>query len=346
TESKWMAPGTQASSRESRAAQPSGGGRSAASPRRTPRNKVGLINVATGEKVEFENMRSFAFSGEAGSWLALHKYPPEGRTPQVATPAATGGPSPFGPPSPPAQVGADLLLHELATGSELNLGNVSEFVFDKKGQWLALVIDAQGQSGNGVQLRNMTTGALLPLDSAKATYRRLNWTEKGDAFAVLRGTTAKASTPPAAASGSSLGIADPGGDNRQYVVVGFTDLSDRMPHKVVYDPKNDSNFPKDMAISSNRSPTWTEDLGGLLFGIYQPKQKPETAAPKIPDKTKPKPGTDTKTAGKAPEPPRDKPDLVIWHWSDDRLQSQQERSAGTDRNFSYLCIYRVKEKKF
>src|SRR5262245_38280178 len=177
-DSKWLAFVIHPSSRESRAAQPSGDGRPAASPRQTPRNKVGLINVGTGEKVEFENIRSFAFSGEAGSWLALHKYPPEGRIPAQATPSTGGGgPSPFGPASPPAPVGADLLLHELATGSELNLGNVSEFVFDKKGQWLALVIDAQGQSGNGVQLRNMTTGALLPLDSAKATYRRLNWTE-------------------------------------------------------------------------------------------------------------------------------------------------------------------------
>ncbi len=83
--------------------------------------------------------------------------------------------------------GSDLLLFELATGKTLNLGNVSEFAFDKKGKWLAWLIDAQNQSGNGVQARDMQTGVILPLDSAEAEYKRLTWTERGEGFAVLKG---------------------------------------------------------------------------------------------------------------------------------------------------------------
>src|SRR5207237_2238 len=140
--------------------------------RTPPQNKVALVNLATGEKVEFENMRRFAFSGEAGNWIALQKAPAS-RAPASTPPADGTSPSFPATSASSAPTGADLLLHELATGAELNLGNVSEFAFDKKGQWLALVIDAQGQAGNGVQLRNMTTGVLLPLDTAKATYRHL-----------------------------------------------------------------------------------------------------------------------------------------------------------------------------
>ena len=32
---------------------------------------------------------------------------------------------------------------------------MAEFAFDKKGRWLALLIDAYGQTGNGVLLRRM-----------------------------------------------------------------------------------------------------------------------------------------------------------------------------------------------
>src|SRR5262249_50779224 len=42
----------------------------------------------------------------------------------------------------------------------------------------------------------------------------------------------------------------------------------------------------------------------------------------------------------------DKPDLVLWHWKDDRLQSQQQVQEQADKNYSYLCLYRVKEGMF
>ena len=65
--------------------------------------------------------------------------------------------------------------------SELNVGNVNEFAFDKSGKFLALTIDAADKLGNGVVLRDMETGVVSPLDSGKASYERLAWTEKGDA---------------------------------------------------------------------------------------------------------------------------------------------------------------------
>jgi dipeptidyl aminopeptidase/acylaminoacyl peptidase len=38
--------------------------------------------------------------------------------------------------------------------------------------------------------------------------------------------------------------------------------------------------------------------------------------------------------------------VVIWHWKDKRLQSQQQKEEKKDKDFSFLSIYRVKEKKF
>jgi dipeptidyl aminopeptidase/acylaminoacyl peptidase len=292
-----------------------------AAPRPPSPSKVALLNLTSGEKVEFESVRRFAFSGDAPTHLAMHRSAP---------------PGPVGPPAPgtpPPGNGSDLILRELATGSELTLGNVADFSFDKKGQWLALTIDTQGQTGNGIQLRNMKTAALYQLDAAKATYQGMNWTEKGDGLVVLRG------------------IEDKGFKGKLYSVLGFTGFDAATPQKIVYDPRDDKTFPTGMTVSSNRNASFSDDLGTLFFGINELKKADDKpAAPAKPDATKPdaKPDAakpETAKPGSA-DSKKEKPDLVIWHWQDDRPQPMQELQAGSDRSFNYLCCYRVKDKKF
>ena len=73
-------------------------------------NNVGLLNLTSGEKVEFEKAKKFAFSGEEASWIALHKYPPESQAKEKEK-----------------WSGSDLILHELASSKELNIGWVGRF---------------------------------------------------------------------------------------------------------------------------------------------------------------------------------------------------------------------------
>ena len=283
-------------------------------------NKVALLNLSSGKKVEFEKTRRFTFSSEQAKWIVLHKYAPESQAQEKNK-----------------WKGTDLILHELATSNELNIGNVSEYAFDKKGLWLAMVVDAKEMSGNGIQLRNMQTGVVLSLENDKTVYQRLNWTEKGEALAVLKGKE------------------DENYEDKLFSVVGFTNFIKGSPQKIVYDPVKDKNFPKDMTISPNRTPLWTEDLSGILIGIHEVKKKEEKdkeKAEKMEDKPKEAP-----EKKRTKEEPKDKPkpekeeeeepaDLVIWHWLDKRLQSMQQVQENRDKNFNFLCIYRVKEKKF
>ena len=91
---------------------------------------------------------------------------------------------------------------------QLSVGNVSEWNFNKSGKYLALVIDAADQAGNGIQLRDMTTGTIASLETDKAFYERFSWTTEGDSPSRSRATTiaagASGSTPssdsPASAS--------------------------------------------------------------------------------------------------------------------------------------------------
>ena len=157
------------------------------------RTRSTILNLADGTETKIDKIQRFAFSGERAAWIALKKYgadAPGGGAAPSGRPRA-GGAGRRGGAADERPKGTDLVLHELATGSELNVGNVNEFAFDKSGRFLALTIDAADKLGNGVVLHNMETGAVPPLDSGKASYERLAWTEKGDGLAVLKGTEDK-----------------------------------------------------------------------------------------------------------------------------------------------------------
>ncbi len=126
-------------------------------------NGVSLVNIATGEKREFEKVRRFSFAGDKPNWIVLHRYSAEGAT------------------------SADLLLVDLRSGTVSTIGSVGEYALDESGNHLAWTTEVRDRVGNGVQWRNLATDVVRSLDSDKAVYRRLAWADSGFALAVLRG---------------------------------------------------------------------------------------------------------------------------------------------------------------
>jgi len=271
-----------------------------------------LVNLATGEKTEFEKVRGLAFSGENPGFAAFHRYAPESQEKEKDK-----------------WTGSDLVLRELATGKEINIGNVAEFAFDKDGRKLAVLIDAQGQAANGLLVRDLASGAVVPLDTDKAAYKSLAWTEKGEALAVLKGKEDKAY------------------EDKLWSVVAFSGFRDAGgPRKTVYDPAGDKSFPEGMTVSPNRVPAWTENFDAVLFGIHEVKKKKDAEKKEGAEKEAGEEGPPARSPRADEVADEDVPDLVIWHGKDSRLQSQQQVQEQRDKNFSYLSIYRVKEKKF
>lgn len=272
--------------------------------RKTSYNKVMLVDLASAKTTSFDKVKAFSFSGELPGWLALHKYVSEA---QEKEPAAS------------RFAGSDLLLHRLGTGEELNTGNVAEFAFNKSGSHLALLIDAAEKSGNGIQLRDMASGALTVLDSGKANYKSLSWTENGDALAALKG------------------FEDKGYEEPLYRVVGV-----RMKGmvKTEFEPAKNADFPKGFGVSANRRPDWTEDLSALSFGIAEAKLKKNGAA------EKPAEGAAARPAATPAADGPDTPDMLVWHYKDKRLAPMQVVQERMDKNFSYLSLYHVSEQKY
>jgi len=325
-DSQWLAITTSLTRREAQAARRAS---------RPVQNSVTIVNLGTGDKTVVEKVRRHAFNGETGGWIALDRYPAEtGGAGQTAAAAGRGGRGgrgggPAAPSSSDTRPrGSDLILRKLADGTELNIGNVSEFAFNKSGQYLALVIDAADQAGNGVQIRDMTTGTVTSLETDKAFYERLSWTEEGDAIALLKGTN------------------DPDYRERRYSVLGFSGFGADGPRKVAFDPTEDTSFPEGFSVSGNRSPQWTDARDALIFGIAELTKAERPTGGR---------GANAGEGGEgAPAPggrggrgnADERPNLVIWHYKDPRLQSQQEVQEAADRRFNFVSLYRIAEGRF
>ena len=311
-----------------------------------------LVDLSTGKDSEFPKVRQFVFAGKSSPAIAMLRYGPEASSGSGGAGGGSSATGSGGGSSPSKAKGADLIVRDLTSGTDLTVGSVSEFAFNKAGDRLAWTIDAEDKIGNGVSVRDMKSGSVTPIDSGKAVYEKPAWNEDGDAFAVLKGIENKAY------------------EDKLYAVIGVSGITDAASlasaatRKVIFDPATakDAAFPAGMTISANRTPSWTDDRAGLLFGIVEARKKdkddkapgdkltvvapvdaPKPDAPKPPAPDAPKPGAD---AAKADDDDADKPDLILWHWKDGRLQSQQQVQEDRDKRFSYLATYRIADKKF
>jgi len=316
-------------------------GKQARRQRQPARNKVGLLNLSTGEMTEIEDVRTFAFAGERGGWIALHRYATTTGAPGGGGGGATGGGGSGGAGDRNGEDrarGSDLILQELSTGVRQNLGNVAEFAFDESGRWLAWVVDADGKAGNGVQLRDMENGVIRVLESAEARYSRLSWAEEATALSALKG------------------VDDEDYEDPLYSVLGWTGFEGRNgPTGVHFDPTDATGFPEGMTVSPNFSPRWSDALDALFFGIHEVEMTEEAAAKaaEADEAEEETPGEEEEGGEEAPARPDNeeldedlKPNLVLWHWKEPRLQAMQEVQAPRDRNFSYLSVYWPDEDRF
>jgi dipeptidyl aminopeptidase/acylaminoacyl peptidase len=146
--------------------------------------QVGLMNLATGDTVTWDNITSFEFSKGSG-YLAMKKVAADTKA---------------------EHTGTDLILRNLTGGYDELIGNVGEFGFNKPGTVLAHTVDAAGRSGNGLYSYDLTTNVRRVLDNDTLVYAKLTWDEEGSALAVLKGTTPDSLT------------------ERENVLVAFTDV--------------------------------------------------------------------------------------------------------------------------
>jgi dienelactone hydrolase len=287
-------------------------------------NRVVLINLATGEKKEFERIRRFAFNAERPNWVALTGY---GTAEAPARPAGAP-PAPAGPGGAAAAPAgpAPLLLYNLATGETFNMGIVGEYAFDENGEWLAYTMSTPDRVGNGIQLRNLRTNVVRSIESERLLYRHLAWVDSSRALSAMRGRI------------------DDGARDTLFSIVTFRRFSANGPaQRVVFDPSTTDGFPAGWKLASERAPRYSRDMNAVFFGIREASRTAARPGGMI------QPGAPGMggSVNQTPAPANDSlPSLILWHHADTRLQSQQIVQENADRNFNYLSSFRFDDNRF
>jgi dienelactone hydrolase len=294
-------------------------------------NKLGLLNLTTGETSTIDGIDSFAFSPD-GAYIAMRRYSAS-RPSAPATPGARGG-GPGGAGGSDASEetpGTTLIVRHLASGRDTTFGNVSQFAWQdaEHNHLLAMTISAEGKTGNGVHLFDAETTVLRALDSSPSIYTDLAWRKDAPDLAVLRAKT------------------DDRKEGSTYIVLAWTGLG-KTERLRSYDPTVDATFPAGLRTVSFRRLSWSDDGSVLFFGIAKWDDK---LAPAGRGGRGGGPAGDTGPTGRGGQNAgaitSDEPAGVqVWHWTDVVVQPKQKVDATADRRRNMLSAWHLDSGKF
>lgn len=279
SDSRWLAYGIKMSESERKKREKQ---------KKSVRNNLGLLNLVTGDSTVVEEVASFIFRDD-GAYLAMERYP---RKDQESK-------------------GVDLVITNLSTGIKTNFGNVSEYAWQEDGAMLAMIIDAEGQAGNGIQVFDPDTGILRTLDTETTRYTGLSWREKEDDLAVLRERE------------------DDAYEEATHVILAWQKLDDKNPTKLILNPDTLSGVPQNSRIIEGQKLEWSDDGDILFFGIRDREKMPKEE----------KVETDADSmAVDALEPA----EVLVWHPKDLQVIPEQKMSAERIRRRNFLVAWHLK----
>lgn len=298
-------------------------------PEEQPKNALGIMNLATGEIITVERVKSYKVAEDSGSFVAYLLEPPlkkpdekpadkaEKKEPEKKEPPAKVEPETKAPAGQAAEKkeeakdakkkkekkhepGADLVIRELATGKTATIAEVTEYAWNKPGTWLAYSVMAKKPEDDGAFVRKAADGMTIALLKGQGNTKGFAFDEKGTQLAFLSDRDEWKSDvslfklyhwaePAVAAAEVASGAA--------------------------------KGMPLGMAVSENGALTFAKDGTKLFFG-YALSPKPEPAED-------------------APEPTK----VDIWSWTDGDLQPMQKVNADQEKKRSYRAVIHLKEKK-
>jgi dipeptidyl aminopeptidase/acylaminoacyl peptidase len=261
-------------------------------------NAVGFRNLSTGAAEVVKDVTQFRFSGD-GRFLAMRRYPAEGKRP------------------------ADLIVQDLAHGTKMTFGNVTEFAWSDARALLAFTVEVEGGAGNGVQLYDAATGTVRILDSSPSLYRMLAWREKSEDLAVLRS------------------IADKAYRDTAHVVLAWTRVSTPAAIRRELEPARATGFPSTMRVAEHRRPEWAKD-GSIVYVGLRPRERATSRG----DSTAAASGTgDNGDVAQQRDSARStdvKPsDVQVWHAKDVRIMPMQKVQEQQDIQRTLLTAWHL-----
>ena len=295
-------------------------------PEEQPKNALGLMNLATGEVVTVERVKSYKLAEESGAFVAYLLEPPlkkpedkaaEKKEAEKKEPAAKAEPEKKEPAAAAAEKkeeakeamkkkekkhepGNDLVIRELATGKSVTVNEVTDYAWNKPGTWLAYAVMSKKPENDGAFIRKSADGMTITLLKGQGNYKGFAFDDKGTQLAFLSDKDEWKS------------------DVSLFKLYHWAETAVAAAEVVSGATKG---MPQGMAVSENGPLSFAKDGTKLFFGYAAPP--------------KPEPAED------ASEPVK----VDIWSWTDGDLQPMQKVNADREKKRSFQAVLHLKEKK-
>jgi len=266
--------------------------------------KMGLLNLETGKKETVQTISRFGFSRD-GKFLATYLAPPKDNKDK----------------------GSVLLIKNLSDSTTHTIGNVTEYAFNKKSDYLGYIVESANTAGNSVELLNLGNYSLKVIASDTLKFSKLNWQKEGEGFTFFK--TFKKDTY----------------EEENAVVYSYVNIYNN-PSLKIFDPATAAAFPKDMRIHNGSNLRLSDDMNAVFFGLKTWTLKPKKEEKKPADTTKAKSDSSKTMTAKKPAADEKLAAVDIWHWKDTEIQPRQKLTFSQDKEASYLSVWNMDNNRF
>lgn len=273
--------------------------------------KMGLLNLTTGKVEEIKNINRFGFTRN-GKYLAAYLMPPKENKDK----------------------GAVLLIRNLSDGTTRTVGNVTEYAFNKRSDFIAYIVESANTAGNSIELYNLPTSNLKVLASDTSRFSKLTWQKDGDGLAFFKSYRKDRYEE----------------DNA--VVYTYFNLY-KKPALKIFDPETAVGFPKDTRVYTGSSLAVSDDMTTAFFGLKPwtynelAKKEDRRAGDSMTKKdTLRIDSTRAVIAAKKGSSVDKLAGVEIWHWKDPEIQPRQKITLGQDTVLSSLSAWNVDNNRF
>jgi dipeptidyl aminopeptidase/acylaminoacyl peptidase len=167
---------------------------------REPRTGMGIMTLPDGQVKTFEKIGSFSLPEKSSAWLAYYKgvgggggrggagRGGAGGRGAGAAPGARGGAAQAADGATGAKrkdPGSDLIIRNLTSGEEVTVAEVTEYEWNKTGDWIAYAVSSADAAKDGAFARHIADGAVKTLHAGRGHYKSLAFDESGTELAFL-----------------------------------------------------------------------------------------------------------------------------------------------------------------
>jgi hypothetical protein len=263
-----------------------------------PKSKFGIMNLLNGKTITKSTVTSFEFSNN-GKWLAYLYEVTDEKDKKLKE----------------KEIGGQLNLRHLPSGTEIRIDNVTEFKYDSLGKYIFYVVSTSNGEGDGLFYRKLNEEYAPEYEiiiKNKSYTTNLEWNENSQKLAFCFAEVDNVGKPK--------------------------DLSIFIWDKENYKEIVNSNIiPKNHYIPKKNTLKFSEDGSKLFFGI-----KP--IAERYDNKNDIADYNDTTFFIK--DSILKRADLYLWHWNDPLIMSNQRISWNQIKDRYFLSVYDLNKNTF